>query len=216
MFTGLIKDIGKIKSVMKIPEGIELVVESKLAPEIHIDDSVAINGACQTAVAVNEKSFKVQAVQVTLDKTTLGTFKNGDQVNLELAMALGERMGGHMVQGHVNDVTSLKSIVNKGDNYILEFDLPENGRKYVVKEGSIAVNGISLTVSHVNDFSRTFSVSIIPHTFKQTILSQLKTGDKVNLEYDIIAKYVENMLINSKNKQPESKITEEWLNSKGY
>ena len=218
MFTGLVKDIGIIQSSVNIAEGIELTVKTNLISDIQIDDSIAINGVCQTAVAVNGNTFKVQAVQTTLEKTTLGKFKVGDKVNLELAMALGERMGGHIVQGHVNSKALLKAIVNKGQNYLLEFSLPSEELKYIINEGSIAINGISLTISKVSEFSKSFQVSIIPHTYDQTTLSMLSIGDEVNIEFDVIAKYVENMLKYNKNKQNnlDGTISTEWLSTKGF
>ncbi len=193
MFTGLIKDIGKVVSVRANATGKEFVIEtSKLAADIAIDDSVAVNGVCLTATAIKENKFTVQAVHVTLEKTNIGSLKIGSSVNLELALRPMDRMGGHFVQGHVNGLGCLKKITPMGKNYELEFSAPKDLFKYMIPEGSIAIDGISLTIARLTDHS--FTVSIIPHTYSNTILSSKKIGDSVNLEVDMMAKYLENFL----------------------
>src|SRR5210317_1760794 len=148
MFTGLVKELGKIVKITPNNEGKEFTIASKsLINEIGIDDSVAVNGCCQTVVAYDQETFTVQAVHVTLEKTTFSNLKTGDEVNLELALRLSDRLGGHLVQGHVNGVGSLQSVTRKGKNYVLRIRGPENLSKYIVKEGSIAIEGISLTVA---------------------------------------------------------------------
>jgi riboflavin synthase len=217
MFTGLVKEIGSIKTIKNITEGLEITVESNnLISEIEIDDSVALDGVCQTVVAFSSNQFTVQTIGTTLDKTTLGLFKPGYKVNLELALRASDRLGGHMVQGHVNTTSKLKSVQKKGENFELEFSLEEQNRKYVINEGSITVNGISLTISSVNEFSHSFSVSIIPHTYNQTNLINLKIGSPANIEFDVISKYVENMLKYTNNNKNDNSITSEFLSSKGF
>lgn len=218
MFTGLVKEVGKIRSIIPNQEGLEIVVESKeLISSIGIDDSVSINGACQTAIKVSSDCFHVQTVQMSLDKTTLGGLKTGDEVNLELALQLQDRLGGHLVQGHVNDVASLVSIDSKGENYLIKGRVSLEQMKYIVKEGSITIDGISLTVADTNRESNTFTVSVIPHTWMNTVLRNRKVGSQVNIEVDILGKYVENLLFYQGNhKKTESKLSVEWLKSKGF
>ncbi len=196
MFTGLVQTLGKVQSVRSIPEGKEISIESKEAcQEVRPDDSVSVNGACQTVVSVKGNVFVVQAVHVTLEKTTLGQLRTGDEVNLELAMRLGDRLGGHLVQGHVNGTAKLISITPSGQNYRLRFKAQDELMRYVIDEGSVALEGISLTVSKVSNRQQgEFEVSIIPHTWKNTILKHRKIGDLLNVEVDVLAKYVENLL----------------------
>ncbi len=220
MFTGLIKEVGSVASVTTNAEGKRLRINSKkLISEIGIDDSVSVNGACQTAVEVGPDYFDVQAVHVTLEKTTLGELRPGSIVNLELAMQLSDRLGGHLVQGHVNGVTTLKKVVNQGDNYVLTLELNPDHSRYIVKEGSVCLNGISLTVSDVDREEMTFCVSIIPHTWENTVLHSIKIGQKMNIEVDILAKYVENLLRHrseEEKSQVKKKINKKWLEEQGY
>lgn len=210
MFTGLVKEIGKIKSIQTTSEGKRLeVICPELINDIAIDDSIAINGTCQTAVKISEDTFICDSVHETLKKTTLGDLKVNDEVNLELALRVGDRLGGHLVQGHVNSIGTINSIKNIGNNWIVWTSFPEDIAKYIVAEGSITIDGISLTVAQKE--ASMFKVSIIPHTFENTILRNKKIGDKVNLEIDVIAKYVENMMKNNK-----KDISLDWLQSNGF
>ncbi|MEE3078613.1 MAG: riboflavin synthase [Bdellovibrionota bacterium] len=195
MFTGLVKEIGKVKRVTRNTEGTLIEVYSEiLLPEIGVDDSVSINGACQTAIEVKEKTFIVQAVQVTMEKSTLGQLKAGEEVNLELAMRLQDRLGGHMVQGHVNDVGTIRDIRNTGKNYLVIIGVSSSQMKYIVKEGSVTIDGVSLTVSEIFKADCSFQVSVIPHTWDHTIFKNKRTGSSVNIEVDILGKYIENLL----------------------
>lgn len=218
MFTGLIKDIGEISSLTRNTEGVEIIVKSSLiASQVVIDDSVSINGACQTVIAHNSSEFTVQAVKTTLEKTNFGHLKPGSPVNLELALRLSDRLGGHLVQGHVNGVGEVLGWENRGNNYVLDFKIPSEFLRYVVQEGSITLNGVSLTVSKLDPIKSVGQVSIIPHTWDNTIFKFSKVGDSLNLEVDILAKYVENLLFSREEKSvKESKISEEWLRSLGY
>lgn len=218
MFTGLVKEIGKIKSIQSNAEGKVLEVScTDLINDIAIDDSVAINGVCQTAVAVGKNFFKVQAVHATLEKTSFNEFKVGDEVNLELALRPMDRLGGHFVQGHVNGVTTISSIENKGRNYLVTIKTPPSLNRYLMDEGSITVDGISLTV--YKKLEGAFQVSIIPHTWDHTILRNKRSGSTVNLEVDVLAKYVENLLMHSGSEsgsQKNIKFSREWFSERGF
>ncbi|MBH47024.1 MAG: riboflavin synthase [Halobacteriovorax sp.] len=213
MFTGLVKEMGKLISIKSISEGKRLRIQApKLIQEIGVDDSVSVNGVCQTAVAIDGDCFEVIAVHTTLEKTTLGKLKDGEKLNLELAVRASDRLGGHIVQGHVNGVARLKTLENKGENFNLTFSINSALRKYIVAEGSIAIDGISLTVSCVGE--DWFGVTIIPHTWKNTVLGQRKVNDAVNIEVDILAKYLENLI---KFQSPtNSKLTEGWIREQGF
>jgi riboflavin synthase len=193
MFTGLIKDIGKVVSILPNSEGKEFIIETKvLSKEIKIDDSIATNGVCLTATEINGNQFKVQAVHVTLEKSTIGKLKVGSKLNLELALRPIDRLGGHIVQGHVNGTGVISAIKKLGKNYEVTFTTENKLFKYIIAEGSIALDGISLTIARITDSS--FTVSIIPHTWDNTNLHTKKIGDSVNIEVDMMAKYLENFL----------------------
>ncbi len=202
MFTGLIKEVGKIVSVTPNNEGAELEIHCPhLISQIKTDDSVSVNGTCLTATKINDESFITQAVHVTLKKTNTGKLIQGSTVNLELALRATDHLGGHFVQGHVNTVESLQNINMRGKNWEFQFSLSSNYRRYFISEGSVAINGVSLTVATLADDS--FTVSIIPHTYDNTTFQDLKIGDQVNIEVDVLAKYVENFM---RFKEPSQKI----------
>jgi riboflavin synthase len=211
MFTGLIKEVGTIIKVTPNSEGSELLIDApKLAEQIGIDDSVAVNGTCLTATKIAGSVFTTQAVHVTLEKTNIGSLKVGDFVNLELALLPTDRLGGHFVQGHVNGVATFKSFTQRGDNFELTFELPDKLMKYMMDEGSIAIDGISLTCAKVE--GNLVTVSIIPHTWANTNLFKKKVGDQVNIEADVLAKYIENLL----KFEGEKEITADFLKQSGY
>lgn len=193
MFTGLIKEIGKVQKIETNLEGNKFFIACpKLAREIKIDDSISVNGVCLTAIEVTDVGFSAQAVHLTLEKTNLGMLRENTQVNLELAMRLSDRLGGHLVQGHVNATATLAAQKQRGENFELWFEVPANQLRYIVKEGSITLDGISLTVAEVVDHQ--ILVTIIPHTWENTVLKNKKIGDTVNLEVDMMAKYLENFM----------------------
>jgi riboflavin synthase len=193
MFTGLIKEVGEIKSVVTNSEGKLIGIKSKeLIREIGVDDSVCINGACQTVSKIKGDIFFVQAVHVTLEKTTFGTLRPGNPVNLELSLRPSDRLGGHFVSGHVNGTGQILKVVSQGKNYLFTVKYPKDLEKYIIPEGSISIDGISLTVAYLKKGELT--VSIIPHTYEKTSLGSKKVGDKVNLEVDLLAKYLEKLL----------------------
>ena len=193
MFTGLIQEVGTIVSVIQNTEGKEFIIKApSLIKEIQIDDSVATNGCCLTATQIKGDTFKVQAVHMTLQKTSVGMLKSGDKVNLELSLRPNDRLGGHFVQGHVNAMGQIKQIKMTGENWEIEVSIPPKLRKYMISEGSICLDGISLTIAKLTPSSLT--VAIIPHTLEKTTLGTKKVGDHLNLEVDMIAKYIENFL----------------------
>lgn len=202
MFTGLIQEVGTIVSITPNTEGKEFLIRApELISEIKIDDSVATNGVCLTATKIEGDAFRVQAIHVTLEKTSLGHLNVGSKVNLELSLRPMDRLGGHMVQGHVNALGKIKKIEKAGNNWEIEVSIPTELRKYMISEGSIALDGISLTIARLTDSSLT--VAIIPHTLEKTSLSSKKVGDVLNIEVDMVAKYIENFLRFGKDKQNE-------------
>lgn len=206
MFTGLIEEIGTIRGISPIGNGRKITVECKKVLEgSKIDDSIAINGACQTVVSLDSNSFTVVAVEETIKKSTLGSLKIGAKVNLERAMRLSDRLGGHLVQGHVDTVGKVSSIEKQTASTLYRVSYEPEFSKYLVHAGSITVNGISLTTASVD--SKSFMLSIIPHTFENTTLKFVKIGDNVNLEFDILGKYVDKIL-SSKDNKPTSILTQ--------
>ena len=214
MFTGIIEEVGKVREIRNLGGGIRLTIDApRSAPQLRVNDSVAIDGVCQTVVECTESFFCVEAVEETLSKTTLGDLFPEKRVNLELAMSLGERIGGHLVQGHVDGVGIVKSIKPKTNSWILEIIIPDNFKKYVIPVGSITIDGISLTVASIRN--NVIDVSIIPHTMANTTLSGAEAGTRVNLEFDVIGKYVEALLSHRREGSEES-ISREKLREWGY
>ena len=202
MFTGLIQEVGTIQSITNNAEGKEFVIKApNLIKDIAIDDSVATNGVCLTATKVSGDTFKVQAIHVTLEKTSIGQLQIGDKVNLELSLRPNDRLGGHFVQGHVNALGKIKNIAMIGKNWEIEVSFPKDLRKYMISEGSITLDGISLTIARLTD--STLTVAIIPHTLEKTSLSSKRVGEVLNLEVDMIAKYIENFLRFNKDSSKE-------------
>lgn len=194
MFTGLIQEVGTILSVEENSEGKVFLIEApSLISQIKVDDSVATNGVCLTATQIKDKAFRAQAVHVTLQKTSLGSLKPQDKVNLELSLHASDRLGGHMVQGHVNGLGKIKNIEHKGGNWEVEVSFPHELRKYMISEGSVALDGTSLTIAKLTPDS--LSVSLIPHTLEKTAFHSKKVGDHLNIEVDMMAKYIENFLL---------------------
>jgi len=193
MFTGLIEEIGIIRSTIKSNGGLKIKVKAnKVMTDIKIDDSIAINGCCQTVIKHDRNSFEVIAIEETLRKTNLGELKSDSKVNLERAIQSGNRLGGHIVQGHIDCVGEIIAIKSEGSSKLYSLRFPEEYKKYVINVGSICINGISLTVANLE--SNSLSVAIIPHTLETTTISNLKVGSKVNLEFDMIGKYIFNMV----------------------
>lgn len=191
MFTGIIEALGKIKELTREKENLHLKIASAISSELKIDQSVSHNGVCLTVVDVSDHFYTVTAIRETLEKTNLNQLKEGSPVNLERAMKLGDRLDGHIVQGHVDCVALCTEVKEAEGSWIFtfEYDHPEFS---TVEKGSITVNGVSLTV--VNSKSKSFDVAIIPYTYNHTNFRDLKKGDKVNLEFDIIGKYVASLM----------------------
>lgn len=212
MFTGIIEEIGKIKSFTKDSNGATIDVECSLVLEdTKLGDSIAINGVCQTVVELTSHSFKARVSDETLKVTTFENFKSGELVNLERALTLNSRLGGHIVSGHVDCKGKFIKIEKLTDFYNLEFEIPQEQSKYIVHKGSITINGISLTVAETNQ--NRFKIAIIPHTYENTNLKTLNVGDNVNIETDILGKYVEKMLSSKDN---NSKISMTFLQENGF
>lgn len=188
MFTGIIEEVGKVTSV---PAGSLVIVASKVLTGMKLGGSIAVNGACLTVTAFNTDSFSVDVMPETLKRTNLGLLKAGDGVNLERPLTLGGQLGGHLVQGHVDDTGKVASVVWDGEALLLRFETPPEVMRYTVPKGFIAVDGVSLTITDKDTSS--FWVSIVDYTRKYTTLGSKKVGDLVNLEVDIIAKYVEQL-----------------------
>jgi riboflavin synthase len=193
MFTGLIADIGGVKALHEDRDGATLEIATRLARELGEGDSIAVNGVCLTATEVGDGSFAAQAMRETLDRSALGTLTVGAHVNLELPLRAADRLGGHVVQGHVDGIGTVSAIDEQGFARVLRVasEKPGLGR-YLVEKGSVAVNGVSLTVSALREDG--FEVSLIPETLQRTNLGRLDIGDKVNLEADVLAKHVERLL----------------------
>jgi riboflavin synthase len=191
MFTGIVEEVGRVVSVRDHGTNRDLVVRAAMAPELKVDQSVSHNGVCLTVVAVEGDSYRVTAVQETLERSQLGLLGPGDPVNLERSLRLGDRLDGHMVQGHVDTVTECLEIRDEDGSWWFTFRLPEQGQ-LIVPKGSICINGVSLTVARLE--ADRFSVAIIPYTYAHTDLHSLKVGGRVNIEFDVLGKYVERML----------------------
>ena len=195
MFTGIVKETGVVSGVVPNVEGRRIFIRSKkLFKDMRIDDSVSVDGVCQTVVGVEGDVFEVQCVHTTLEKTTFGGLEEGARVNLELPLKFSDPLGGHLVQGHVNGVCSVNSIKRMGDNIEIAFNVEEGLSRYMIGEGSVAINGVSLTVARIETCRKNFTVSVIPHTLEVTNFSELMEGARVNVEVDMIAKYIENFL----------------------
>ena len=188
MFTGIVEEVGSVKTT---EEGMLVIGASEVLGDVKVGDSIAVNGACLTVTTYDESSFSVDVVPETLRRTNLGELTAGSPVNLERSMPAYGRFGGHMVQGHIDGTAIIRSIESEGDALMVIFDAPSSIMRYVVEKGFIAVDGASLTIVNCDNFS--FSVTIIPHTQENTVFKSKKVGDSVNLEVDIMAKYVERL-----------------------
>ena len=188
MFTGIIEQLGVIKSIEKSATNTVFIISSLLAKELKVDQSIAHNGVCLTIEAINENNYQVTAVAETLAKTNAGNWRIDDIINLERAMQFNGRMDGHLVQGHVDTVATCIAVDDMNGSWMYRFQFPENFASLMIEKGSVAINGTSLTAFDVS--SNQFSVAIIPYTYTHTSINQLKVGDSVNIEFDMIGKYV--------------------------
>ena len=191
MFTGLIEEQGEVVEVAEDRDNLHIRIAAKMTPELKIDQSVAHNGVCLTVVHISGDTYTVTAIKESLEKTTLGTLQKGQRVNLERGMKLGARLDGHIVQGHVDQTGICTNIKEENGSWVFTFAYDPELQNITIEKGSITVNGVSLTV--VNSKLHEFSVAIIPYTYNHTSFNSLKEGDKVNLEFDVIGKYVKRL-----------------------
>ena len=213
MFTGLIEDCGSLVSVVKTSTSAVITLETSLPTEsLKIGDSVAVSGVCLTVVGKSAHTFSADVSPETFSCSTLELLRAGSRVNLERALCVGDRLGGHIVTGHVDAVGSVKQISSTQNAVVIDIEVPAACSRYLIEKGSIAVDGISLTINSVS--SNSFQLSIIPHTLDVTTLKALRTGSKVNIETDILGKYVERLMSNKP--EVESSLTSEILAKHGF
>lgn len=214
MFTGIIEELGAVRSLSARGDSAQLtVVARKVLSDVHPGDSIAVNGVCLTVVSFSAQEFTADVMPETLRKTNLFQLKTGHAVNLERALALGGRLGGHLVSGHVDGVGKIREKRSEGNAVLIHISEPPEVLRFVVLKGSIAVDGVSLTVAGLSYDS--FSVSIIPHTASETTLGHKAVGDPVNLENDLIGKYVERLLHAYQESSPKN-ISMEFLKANGF
>jgi riboflavin synthase len=188
MFTGIIESLGKITAIEKEGENYHFTIESDISKELKIDQSVAHNGVCLTVVEKTKKNHTVTAIYETVQKTNMGFLKVGSLLNLERCLKIGGRLDGHMVQGHVDDTVECVKIVNENGSWRYYFEGTNINPKLLVNKGSVCINGVSLTIANTKD--KTFEVAIIPYTYENTNFKALKANDLINIEYDILGKYI--------------------------
>ena len=210
MFTGIVEDVGRVEELKPKTKEVLFTIGAKNidVKEMKLGDSISVNGVCLTLISFKNNTFTVEASHETLTRTTLSKLKVGSKVNLERSLKLGERLGGHIVNGHVDGIGRVESIGRRGKSLEFWFSIPKGHSKYAVEKGSIAIDGVSLTINALN--GDRFSVNIIPYTQEATIFSNLKPGDSVNIEFDIIGKYVEKFLMRGRSKKNISELIEKF------
>ncbi|WP_027127664.1 riboflavin synthase [Gelidibacter mesophilus] len=191
MFTGIIEDLGVVTNLEQDHDNLHITIKSTISSELKVDQSVSHNGVCLTVTSLNEDFYEVTAIRETLNKTNLGKLNINDKVNLERAMKLGERLDGHIVQGHVDQTAVCKSIEQQNGSWLFTFEYDPSLNNITIEKGSITVNGVSLTV--VNSKKNKFSVAIIPYTYEHTTFKLLKENSMVNLEFDVLGKYIKRL-----------------------
>ena len=213
MFTGIIEEIGTISSIQALGAGKKIsIIANKVFSDLKIDDSISINGVCQTVVNIQDKQFVVEAVEETLKKTTFNKLISGNKVNLERALTLNTRLGGHLALGHVDCVGSIYSIQKQTAGILIWINFPQEFNQLIVPIGSICIDGVSLTIAQTENSK--LMVSIIPHTYEMTTFNKYKSGTEVNLEFDIIGKYIKKLTSSYFNKTispKESSVFEQFL-----
>ena len=203
MFTGLVEEKGILKEKIPTGDGFQFVIEAKIVmSDLQIGSSVAVNGCCLTVVKIDGNTFAVDTIEETLNKTNLGVLKQGMNVNLERPLAAEARLGGHFVLGHIDTTGKVEDIKELSNSHWLTISFAEKFKQYLIYVGSVAIDGVSMTVAELKD--KSFSVGIIPHTWKETIFADKKIGDTVNLEFDVLGKYVERIM--ESKSQDESSI----------
>jgi riboflavin synthase len=202
MFTGLVEEKGILKEKIPTGDGFQFVIEAKIImKDIQIRSSIAVNGCCLTVVKIFDNNFTVDTIEETLNKTNLGVLKQGMKINLERPLAAEARLGGHFVLGHIDTTGKVEDVKELSNSHWLTISFPEKFKQYLIYVGSVAIDGVSMTVAELKD--KSFSVGIIPHTWKETIFADKKIGDTVNLEFDVLGKYVERIM-ESKNQDESS------------
>ena len=196
MFTGLIEEVGRVRRIQRVSADLQRleITSGAIVEDLSLGDSINVNGACQTAIASDTGGFAVESVAETLRLTTLGRLKTGDPVNLERSLRASERIGGHIVLGHVDGVGLVRRLHRATGATVLEVTPPKELARYIANKGSVTIDGISLTVASVAD-DGAFTIAIIPHTLVHTNLKQVRAGDRVNLEVDVLARYVERLMV---------------------
>lgn len=191
MFTGIVEEVGEVLDVETTGTNKDIVIKARIAPELRVDQSVSHNGVCLTVVELNGDRYRVTAVQETLQRSNLSALRAGDPVNLERCLRIGDRLDGHMVQGHVDTVAECIAVEERGGSWWFSFSLPEQ-KELLVEKGSVCLNGVSLTIAALDE--RSFSVAVIPYTHAHTTFRALAVGGRVNVEFDVLGKYVARML----------------------
>lgn len=215
MFTGIVEEVGTVREIRKGQTSSFIEIQAKtVLSDVHLGDSIAVNGVCLTVTEFSADSFRADVMNETLNRSSLGSLRSGSHVNLERAMPANGRFGGHIVSGHIDGTGVITDIRRDGISVWYTIGTTAAIMRYIVEKGSVAIDGISLTVAKVTDSS--FSVSIIPHTAEQTVLSYKKTGDTVNLENDIIGKYVEKLMNPQNSPKEPNGITMEFLAKNGF
>ncbi|MBN1350034.1 riboflavin synthase [candidate division KSB1 bacterium] len=212
MFTGIIEELGNVASAIRQADRMRFKIQAhKVLDDLKIDDSICVNGVCLTVIHVKNDFFEADAVEETLSRSTLTTLRRGEYVNLERALRPADRLGGHIVQGHVDAVGRIVAFDNNGTDALLIVELPDELLKYTIPKGSIAIDGISLTIAALSEHNIT--LAIIPHTLRTTALAQKRIGHTVNIEVDLIGKYIERLMMFNRTKKI---MTEKWLNEMGF
>lgn len=214
MFTGIIEEIGIVKEIKKSVKSSKIIIEAnKILENTNLGDSISTNGVCLTASSITENHFEADVMAETLRRSNLGKLKTGSKVNLERALCIEKRLGGHIVSGHIDGIGEIISFIKEDNATWISIKASKNLLKYIVEKGSIAIDGISLTVAYVDDYK--FKVSVIPHTKSETTLLNKNAKDTVNIECDMIGKYVEKLLgLNKKN--IKSNLNEDFLKDNGF
>lgn len=215
MFTGLVEELGKVKAIVRGPRSVRLTVTARnVLADVKIGDSIAVNGTCLTVVDYSDNWFTADVMPETVERTVLAKFRLGDTVNLERTLAIGDRFGGHIVSGHIDGVGIIRDMQKDDNAVVIRIEAGPEVMRYIIKKGSIAVDGISLTVvNYGNDW---FTVSLIPHTASMTTLGIKSAGSLVNLETDVVGKYVEKLLGLAAQPQQTSKINADFLRNYGF
>ena len=215
MFTGLVETTGTILRLERVDRGLHLTLRASLeSPDLKIGESIAVDGVCLTVVSLQGDAFTVDVSEETVTRSTLGQRRPGDEVNLERALRLGDRLSGHLVSGHADGTGRVAARQRRGESLVVKFEIPPELSRYLIEKGSVAVNGVSLTVNRYE--GRQFEVNVVPHTARASTLGNLKVGDRVNVEVDLIGKYVEKFLLQRIGSQSTGGVDHEFLTRHGF